>query len=529
MTDTTINFREVPDEKIKQYGDKIGVDWDNIKFEEFKKGCIVEMEHDTGTTDTDVVEYPLEIAKIALVHLQESPDYYVGLEKMENELENKSNENTAEYSNEQNGKCGDDCKCKMTIKQLSDEKEEEITPQNSPKIQGGGLLRILQSIVPLIFKIHNEIIPSEMENVEDNPFEVLNDDDFDDKDSVVQHFKNDLGGCKGVIKIIHTKEPDSIEQFANIISELHTIRKADRLKTFREIYASMSLAKQGRAIARSQVSVIDKLERLAADANDLDEYSTLQKAKAAVLTGTSEMFDAAAYRIQKVFASYVPKGNIRVAYTTLNTQNNEPCLMCPKSQAQIGVTIPMESSKCRNNCIDSRTTKDGKVTCAYVEWMRLADNYESLNSRFEVHHPADNKENLLTLNKSLDEYKGEHFKPLKDFEKNWEERLEKNGRTDVPEESIETQLDKAKESALGHHGEPKKSVVDVLEKKAANSKSKRIEPEKDETLGEQIEQDHKDNDYDDETIESMLSDIHVGLSEEDLDNLEEMLKDYRLD
>jgi hypothetical protein len=67
-------------------GAEIGIDWDSAAFdlEQFRSGMDVELEHGrhepaTNVTDDD----PIVTGKIALAHLNEFPDYYTRLERME--------------------------------------------------------------------------------------------------------------------------------------------------------------------------------------------------------------------------------------------------------------------------------------------------------------------------------------------------------------------------------------------------------------------------------------------------------------
>ena len=78
--------------KVKDVGDKIGVNWDEVDFGEFMQGVKEELEH--GCTfaikceQTNVTGDDLDsTAKIALAHLYEVPDYYTRLEKLEDEGE----------------------------------------------------------------------------------------------------------------------------------------------------------------------------------------------------------------------------------------------------------------------------------------------------------------------------------------------------------------------------------------------------------------------------------------------------------
>ena len=72
------------------FGEEIGIDWDTSPFdvEQFRIGMNVELEHGlhdllTNVTDDD----PRVTAKIALAHLNEFPDYYTRLERMERDAE----------------------------------------------------------------------------------------------------------------------------------------------------------------------------------------------------------------------------------------------------------------------------------------------------------------------------------------------------------------------------------------------------------------------------------------------------------
>lgn len=69
-------------------GERIGIDWATVPFglEEFRAGMDVELEHGRRDPATDVTgDDVLVTAKIALAHLNEFPDYYARLERMEEE------------------------------------------------------------------------------------------------------------------------------------------------------------------------------------------------------------------------------------------------------------------------------------------------------------------------------------------------------------------------------------------------------------------------------------------------------------
>jgi hypothetical protein len=75
-------------EEARRVGEEIGIDWGSAPFdvEQFRMGMDVELEHGlhdgvTNVSDDD----PVVTGKIALAHLNEFPDYYTRLERMEEE------------------------------------------------------------------------------------------------------------------------------------------------------------------------------------------------------------------------------------------------------------------------------------------------------------------------------------------------------------------------------------------------------------------------------------------------------------
>jgi Protein of unknown function (DUF5661) len=77
-------------EEAKRVGERIGIDWETAPFdvEQFRAGMDVELEHGTHDPATNVTDDdPTATGKIALAHLNEFPDYYTRLQKMEAEAE----------------------------------------------------------------------------------------------------------------------------------------------------------------------------------------------------------------------------------------------------------------------------------------------------------------------------------------------------------------------------------------------------------------------------------------------------------
>jgi len=75
-------------EEAKKIGEQIGIDWSKFDVEQFRMGMNVELEHGLVDPVTNVTnDDPLTTGKIALAHLNEFPDYYTRLAKMEAEGE----------------------------------------------------------------------------------------------------------------------------------------------------------------------------------------------------------------------------------------------------------------------------------------------------------------------------------------------------------------------------------------------------------------------------------------------------------
>ena len=75
-------------EEAKEVGEKMGIKWDKFNIDQFRRGMDVELEHGTVDKNTNISnDGPIMTGKIALVHLNEFPDYYDRLEKMEEEAE----------------------------------------------------------------------------------------------------------------------------------------------------------------------------------------------------------------------------------------------------------------------------------------------------------------------------------------------------------------------------------------------------------------------------------------------------------
>jgi Protein of unknown function (DUF5661) len=72
--------------EARRIGEEIGIDWSSASFdvEQFRTGMDVELEHGFHDPATNVTDDDATVTgKIALAHLNEFPDYYTRLERME--------------------------------------------------------------------------------------------------------------------------------------------------------------------------------------------------------------------------------------------------------------------------------------------------------------------------------------------------------------------------------------------------------------------------------------------------------------
>ena len=75
-------------EDARRIGEALGVDWQQVDLEQFRRGMEVELEHGTRDPQTNVTNDDLGVTgKIAWAHLKEYPDYYTRLDALEAEAE----------------------------------------------------------------------------------------------------------------------------------------------------------------------------------------------------------------------------------------------------------------------------------------------------------------------------------------------------------------------------------------------------------------------------------------------------------
>lgn len=80
------NSKHFTREDARKVGETLGVDWSKFDVEQFRMGLDVELEHGIRNEHTDVThDDEIMTGRIALAHLNEIPDYYSRLKKMEDE------------------------------------------------------------------------------------------------------------------------------------------------------------------------------------------------------------------------------------------------------------------------------------------------------------------------------------------------------------------------------------------------------------------------------------------------------------
>lgn len=80
--------RKVTSDEAKQIGGTLGINWDRIDLEQFRRGLAVEFEHGAHDPETNVTnDDAMLTGKIAWAHLKEFPDYYTRLAQLEAEAD----------------------------------------------------------------------------------------------------------------------------------------------------------------------------------------------------------------------------------------------------------------------------------------------------------------------------------------------------------------------------------------------------------------------------------------------------------
>ena len=349
-------------------------------------------------------------------------------------------------------------KIKATYETHDPKKIQDIMDKK-PLVGGTGLLSMLQDTIAGLGDGDSAPMSS--------PFHVLDMNDFGD-DPVISAFKN-MGGPENIVKIVALPQKEAHQHLHHAFNKLNNIKLAEERNTLRYAYMALQnfLNKNNEAARLErvaykttdksagywQIEAINSLDKLKKFASTSLRISKLESARNVVLSGNKLQTTKVSNYLHNWYSEITPKENRRVAYTSLSTQANEPYLLCPKGKFQgYKAPIPMEISKCRENCIDSRVDKEGHVTCAYQDWLKVAfQSHDEVMARLDVHKHPDNEANALELKE------GERSKKLTEGEIGFEARFENSdrgankirGKQNV-DDSREKQLSDAKQSSYGH-------------------------------------------------------------------------------
>lgn len=349
-------------------------------------------------------------------------------------------------------------KIKATYETHDPKKIQDIM-NKKPLVGGTGLLSMLQDTIAGLGDGDSTPMSS--------PFHVLDMNDFGD-DPVISAFKN-MGGPENIVKIVALPKKEAHQHLHHAFNKLNNIKLAEERNTLRYAYMALQnfLNKNNEAARLErvaykttdksagywQIEAINSLDKLKKFASTSLRTSKLESARNVVLSGNKLQTTKVSNYLHNWYSEITPKENRRVAYTSLSTQANEPYLLCPKGKFQgYKAPIPMEISKCRENCIDSRVDKDGHVTCAYQDWLKVAfQSHDEVMARLDVHKHPDNEANALELKE------GERSKKLTEGEIGYEARFDNSdrgankirGKQNV-DDSREKQLSDAKQSSYGH-------------------------------------------------------------------------------
>ena len=398
-------------------------------------------------------------------------------------------------------------KIKATYETHDPEKIQKIMDKK-PLVGGTGLLSMLQDTIAGLGD--GDSMPMS------SPFHVLDMNDFGD-DPVVSAFKN-MGGPEHIVKIVALPQKESHQHLHKAYNKLNNIKLAEERNTLRYAYMALQnfLNKNNEAARLErvaykasdksagywQIEAINTLDKLEKFASTSLRISKLKSARNIVLSGNKLQTTKVSNYLHNWYSEITPKENRRVAYTSLSTQANEPYLLCPKGKFQgYKAPIPMEISKCRENCIDSRVDKDGHVTCAYQDWLKVAfQSHDEVMARLDVHKHPDNEANALELKE------GERSKKLTEGEIGYEARFDNSdrgankirGKQNV-DDSREKQLSDAKQSSYGHQQGDKP----VMRPKQAQTDANK-------TIDSQLpRKEQKDTDY----LEALLRKLNHQVSE----------------
>jgi hypothetical protein len=282
---------------------------------------------------------------------------------------------------------------------------ETKNPETLKLVGGTGLLNMLSDTINRMSG--NSYVYS------DSPFSLLDENkDFDKNDKIVQSFFNKINNVEKVFASSNGKQilSDTYGTLLNI--RLSDLRLQMR-KAYNYIQNALDISNDAvrleriaskiptRSSGHYQVTALKALDELIKLSLTSFTDTKFNNVKNYVLSGSKENYRTAARLLKDSFEELTPTENRRLAYTTLQVNMNEPFLLCPKGKfngSNNSGAVPMEISKCRENCIDSRVDADGKVSCNYQAWLTASfEPHDKVMARLDVSRHPDNEANLLNI------------------------------------------------------------------------------------------------------------------------------------
>lgn len=319
----------------------------------------------------------------------------------------------------------------------------------------------------------------------------LNREDFNNDDLVVKTFFNSFPEGFASKKFSEADRTKVAATLANVKKEIsnYALRKAHNLLQNIRCADNEAVQVENLFNEESPDTGFESQLKAAKLVLFLSKYIDGQKNKE-ILADTHKQINKglikeASENIHEVYSGS-PK-NLRMAFVTVKNQIGEGYQLCPKGIYIWGQARPMALSNCREYCVDARLRPDGNVACNYLKWLNdtLITQDQAVNLGDKIDYDKDGIEYM-----ELEKGKRTHF-PISDQD-SLDMRVVREKEADIKpwEEKLEATRDKAEQN------------------KAKNAKeNKKVEPIASDTA-----------------IELLLKDKREPFDEDDLDNLEELIR-----
>lgn len=319
----------------------------------------------------------------------------------------------------------------------------------------------------------------------------LSSSDFDSEDIIVNLFLAQFPQAFATEKFAQTNKKELVNVMSKIKKEIYThgLRKAHNLIQNVRNASNEAVVLENLCNEQKDSNTGLNQVKVAGLINFLSKYIDGEKNRMILASSLNDIhgqkFDLAGEKIQTVFSNLYPEKNIKLAFTTLKNQMGESYQLCAKGIYNYGHAVPMAISNCRDYCIDVRNNPDGTVGCNYLKWLN---------------------ENLITNEQAWHLF--DKMPYGSEYETN---NLQKGERTKFPmsdQDSQDLRIDRDEELT-------KKVTTKPWEEQLENSHKK----------DEKINVPKKNAILSDKAIEALLVNYHDVFDEDDLDNLEEQIRE----